>query len=143
MGGARERLGGCGDGGRERRERDKLVGALVLVLRAHERASVKARPIHARPRATAGPLCARDGRAPTHHVERDDAALPHDPRDVVPLGKLLKDGEALVGRDTAEGLGRLVPDHVFLVRPAQDVDQGGDRVLGRELAKDKGDLVTA
>lgn len=77
----------------------------------------------------------------THHVERDDATLPDDPRDVFSLGKLFQDGEALARRDASERFGSFVTDHVFLVRSPEDVDQGRDGIGGRQLTKHERNLV--
>lgn len=64
----------------------------------------------------------------THHVESDFTTLPDDARNVTPLTELFEHGQTLVGRDPAERLGRLVSNHVFLVRPRQDLDQRRDRI---------------
>lgn len=121
--------GGCCCGG-QGRERDKLARSLVLVLHSAVKKGVSPRRAF-----FFGPFRG------THHIERDDAALPDDLRHVLALRKLLQDRQAVARRDPTERLGRLVPDHVLLVRSPEDIDQGRDRVGRRELAEHERNLV--
>lgn len=133
----------CGrGGGRKRRQRDKLVRVLVLILQDSLCQSAKFATILTGTQVKTSERKRGEKRKnETHHVERDDATLPDDPRDVFSLGKLFQDGEALARRDASERFGSFVTDHVFLVRSPEDVDQGRDGIGRRQLAEHERNLV--